>query len=338
MANMRIIDNSLYWSGVPSRELALQLLREHNVKLFVNLYGYYGYEEEVKREGAEVIVRPIDDMCFAPIEEVHVEVLDKILKAIDEGKRVLVHCYAGIGRSGTLVCMYLIRKGDRYHVAFDKVKRSCPLWPESLIQQIAPRWYDRLIYKVGEKVMRACYKEGSRYYFGGSLGHASSVANIALDILEEFINKHILLSEGWEWRVVYVAGLLHDIGHYDSSDEVHHLRSVELISHLRPLRQFLRGKELEYVKFLVATHRSHIDPLEDDRSRLLESRERAILLSSAIKIADAFYDVYTMEPYGGCSLEGNELIMYTESYLAERISRKSIFLDEVGIKVRIETP
>jgi len=39
------------------------------------------------------------------------EFVDYVDRKLGEGKRVLVHCYAGRGRTGTMLAAYLIRRG-----------------------------------------------------------------------------------------------------------------------------------------------------------------------------------------------------------------------------------
>ena len=46
-----------------------------------------------------------------PTPEELKEILDIIDAAIEAGKGVYVHCWAGIGRTGTVVAAYLIRHG-----------------------------------------------------------------------------------------------------------------------------------------------------------------------------------------------------------------------------------
>ena len=308
-------------------------MREYGIKLFVNLYGYAGYEDYVKGQGASVITYPIDDMCFSPIEEIHVRILNVIQR--NRGRKVFVHCYAGIGRSGTLVSMYLIRKGMSYEAAYNKVKELCPLWPESRIQSIAPKWYERLLKKIGPDVIEACYVEGNRYLFGGSLGHASTVANIALDILEEYVRMHLVQGEGWKWKVVYIAGMLHDIGRYDSSGEIHHIRSAQIVEDLSTLKNILSGKELEIVKYLIMTHRARVDPVKCPQFKLIPSKTEALFLSSCVRIADAFHDVYTVDFYEGCRLERDVLVIHADEYMRGRIANKSRILKDIGIRTEI---
>ncbi len=43
-----------------------------------------------------------------------------------EGKAVLVHCFAGMGRTGTLLACYLVSEGRSAGVAIDEVRRARP--------------------------------------------------------------------------------------------------------------------------------------------------------------------------------------------------------------------
>ncbi len=335
-SSVRKVDDWVYWGALPSIEQALELIRKHNVRLFINLYGYAGYEDYVEREGAHVIVYPIEELSFAPVEEVHFRILSKI-QAEREGK-TFIHCYAGIGRSGTLVCMYLIKKGIDYDTAFMRVKTLCPLWPESYIQLVVPRWYNRLLEKVGIDVMKACFEEGSKFSFGTSLEHASTVANIALDILETFIKARLIEISGWEWKVTYAAGILHDVGRYDARDEVHHIRSIEIIESMKSLRKIFRGIEREILKLLVVSHRASVDPRSDAKFRLIPDETKAIILTSCIKIADAFLDVYKIDIYSGCRMSKGKLVIYTNDYIKGRVMKKSQILRSMGIDVTTRYP
>ena len=53
---------------------------------------------------------PIPDLA-TPTQEQMVIILNVIDQAIDEGRKVYVHCWGGIGRTGTVVGCYLVRHG-----------------------------------------------------------------------------------------------------------------------------------------------------------------------------------------------------------------------------------
>jgi hypothetical protein len=64
---------------------------------------YYGIHVECMRF-------PIGDFGL-PKAAVMKDILDAIDRALEQGKKVYVHCYAGIGRTGTTVGCFLVRRG-----------------------------------------------------------------------------------------------------------------------------------------------------------------------------------------------------------------------------------
>jgi hypothetical protein len=54
---------------------------------------------------------PIRDLSVPPSPEHMTEILDRVDRALDEGHTVYVHCWGGVGRTGTVVGCYLVRRG-----------------------------------------------------------------------------------------------------------------------------------------------------------------------------------------------------------------------------------
>ncbi|NTU74601.1 MAG: hypothetical protein HGA53_00940 [Anaerolineaceae bacterium] len=82
---------------------------------------------------------PIKDFG-TPSKELMVKILDTIDQSILENKPLYVHCWGGIGRTGTVVGCYLVRHGLKGALAIERIKqlregvsdwwRSSPETPE----------------------------------------------------------------------------------------------------------------------------------------------------------------------------------------------------------------
>lgn len=89
----------------------LDLIREQGVDAIVNLCGEFCDLHEIEEQsGFEVYYLPIPDECAPDMDK-----MEKALEWLDEafylGKKVLVHCRHGMGRTGTFVSAYMLRRG-----------------------------------------------------------------------------------------------------------------------------------------------------------------------------------------------------------------------------------
>ncbi len=106
----------------------LEVIKKAGITAIVNLCGEYCDLHEIEEKaGFDVYYLPIPDE-HAPDLEAMERALEWLDEAIFLGKKVLVHCKHGIGRTGTFVTAYLIRKGLGYKEASRKMKdtRSNP--------------------------------------------------------------------------------------------------------------------------------------------------------------------------------------------------------------------
>ena len=92
----------------------INLMEEHETNYASERFVLY---EEVLRavsDGFGVTVKatrhPIKDLHVPSAREM-IQILDSIDQSIDEGLPVYVHCWGGVGRTGTVVGCYLIRHG-----------------------------------------------------------------------------------------------------------------------------------------------------------------------------------------------------------------------------------
>lgn len=89
----------------------LAAMKGQGIDAIVNLCGEYCDLHEIQQDsGFEVCYLPIADECAPDMVEMEkaIEWVDEI---IDQGKKVLVHCRFGIGRTGTFVTAYLLKHG-----------------------------------------------------------------------------------------------------------------------------------------------------------------------------------------------------------------------------------
>jgi ADP-ribosylglycohydrolase len=108
----------------------LAQLRDAGINYFVDLTApdeVAGYHAELPRS-VHYLRRPIPDHGV-PIERGHMaEVLDCLRDAAREGRRVYLHCRAGIGRTGMVVGCLLVERGLTGEAALEELNR---LWRQS---------------------------------------------------------------------------------------------------------------------------------------------------------------------------------------------------------------
>jgi Swiss Army Knife protein, DSP-PTPase phosphatase domain len=107
-----VVPGKLAAGPYPGRPERLSLLAAAGVDLFLDLTqaGEYDLPAYEPPNGAEHRRIGVPDFGVPSVEGMRT-ILDTIDGALDDGRTVYVHCYGGIGRTGTAVGCLLVRRG-----------------------------------------------------------------------------------------------------------------------------------------------------------------------------------------------------------------------------------
>ncbi len=147
------VTDHLAVGGAPMSYAALDVLREAGVQCVLNLCDEFCDLHWIEAgEGFEVYYFPIPDEETPDLGE-----LEKALEWLDEalylGKKVLIHCRHGIGRTGTVLNAYLLRKGLGHKLA-GQALRPLRAKPQNFSQ-----W--RFVRRYGKRAGRLSLREPS---------------------------------------------------------------------------------------------------------------------------------------------------------------------------------
>jgi atypical dual specificity phosphatase len=109
----------------PEYEEDLEWLRHQGIQVLVSLTEDPPRRDWTNASSLLVFHVPINDMD-APTQGEFDRCVSAIDKAISNNMAVVVHCGAGLGRTGTVLAAYLVHKGTAAQVAIDRIRELKP--------------------------------------------------------------------------------------------------------------------------------------------------------------------------------------------------------------------
>ena len=141
-----ILPGELAGSGRPGRSSPLlrdlDFLRARGIGIIVSLLESTLNLSDYRQEGFEAYHFPVEDFTAPQLEQIE-EACALIEEASGQGKKVLVHCNAGIGRTGTLLACFLVHRGVTPEEAIRSIRRERPYSLETAEQVgVVHRYHD----------------------------------------------------------------------------------------------------------------------------------------------------------------------------------------------------
>ena len=123
-----------------------EALKDHDIGAIVSLSETPLNKSLIEEFGFEVKHIPIKDFHAPTIEQIE-DFLKFAKKTKASDKKLVVHCDAGIGRTGTMLACFLVSKGYDVTKAIKVVRKKRPGSVETDEQQ-------EVVFKYGEKIKK----------------------------------------------------------------------------------------------------------------------------------------------------------------------------------------
>ena len=130
---MQKIDEYIYVGPLPKTK-DWKYLQELNFKYVVNLMQEPHNEKFVNQHGISVIHVPVKNYTSPSMSQIE-GILDFI--ELNPNKKILIHCFAGLGRTGTVIACHLIKqKGMKADEAIQHIRNLRPGSVETRAQEL----------------------------------------------------------------------------------------------------------------------------------------------------------------------------------------------------------
>ncbi|MGC9020341.1 MAG: protein-tyrosine phosphatase family protein [Candidatus Methanodesulfokora sp.] len=141
--NFSWVNNWLAASAIPDEIRQIMWLKDKGFEFIISL-------EELDREIASFIDEVGIKRLYFPMEDGSAPSVDELMRITDllmklEGRKVLIHCYAGCGRTGTVLAAYMIRKGMSAEEAISYVRSIRPCSIETRGQELSLVYFEVMV-------------------------------------------------------------------------------------------------------------------------------------------------------------------------------------------------
>lgn len=117
------VNSQIAIGPAPSPAASFAILRKNNIEVILNLCAECGNLHEKERAAGFIVYwLPIPDALVPDLDDLD-EAVEWLAAQIDAGRKALIHCRFGVGRSGTLIAAYLLKKGDSFEEVLEKMKQ-----------------------------------------------------------------------------------------------------------------------------------------------------------------------------------------------------------------------
>ena len=130
-----LIQDEIAGMGRPVAIVAdLEFLKDNGVESIVSLTELPLHKPLIEEFGFEYKHIPIPDFSTPTLEQIE-EFVTFVNNLLSSKKKIVVHCEAGIGRTGTMLACYLVSEGYNAENAISEVRKRRPGSIETMEQE-----------------------------------------------------------------------------------------------------------------------------------------------------------------------------------------------------------
>lgn len=122
----------------------LEFLKDNGIEAIVSLTELPLHKTLIEEFGFEYKHIPVADLT-SPTQEQIEEFVTFVNNLIFSKKKIVVHCDAGIGRTGTMLACYLVNKGRSAKNAITEVRKKRPGSIETMEQEETVEKYEERV-------------------------------------------------------------------------------------------------------------------------------------------------------------------------------------------------